>query len=110
MSFLHRPTIHTLDELNAKGKDMIESPEVLKVLKSTPLFHGVLGYLLVKHLSESWVQPLSSGQVLLVPGQTNNIIYIILSGRLLIQSKESGVEPIAILGEGECVGEMSASG
>ena len=86
---------------------MIQSPEVLKVLKSSPLFQEVLGYLLVKHLSESWLQPLSSGQVLLVPGQTNNIIYIILSGRLLIQTKESGVEPIAILGEGECVGEMS---
>jgi diguanylate cyclase (GGDEF)-like protein len=89
---------------------MIHSPETLKVLKSTPLFQGVLGYLLVKHLSESWMQILSSGQVLLVPGQTNSIIYIILSGRLLIQSKESGVEPIAILGEGECVGEMSMLG
>ena len=89
---------------------MIHSPEILKVLKSAPLFHGILGDLLVKHLNESRLQPLTSGQVLLVPGQTNNTIYIILSGRLLIQSKESEVEPIAILGEGECVGEMSMLG
>jgi diguanylate cyclase (GGDEF)-like protein len=89
---------------------MIHSPEILKVLKSTPLFQGILGHLLVKHLSESRLQLLTSGHVLLVPGQTNNTIYIILSGRLLIQSKESEVEPIAILGEGECVGEMSMLG
>ena len=89
---------------------MIHSPEILKVLKSTPLFHGILGYLLVKHLSESRLQPLTSGQVLLAPHQANNTIYIILSGRLRIQSKESEVEPIAILGEGECVGEMSMLG
>ena len=89
---------------------MIHSPEILKVLKSAPLFHGILGHLLVEHLNESRLQPLTSGQVLLVPGQTNNTIYIILSGRLLIQSKESEVEPIAILGEGECVGEMSMLG
>ncbi|MGC2048837.1 MAG: GGDEF domain-containing protein, partial [Gallionella sp.] len=50
------------------------------------------------------------GQVLLVPGQPNNTIYIILSGRLRIQSQESAAEPIAILGEGECVGEMSMLG
>src|ERR1039457_3763946 len=89
---------------------MIHSPEILKVLKSAPLFHGILGHLLVAHLNESRLQPLTSGQVLLVPGQTNNTIYIILSGRLLIQSIESEVEPIAILGEGECVGEMSMLG
>ena len=89
---------------------MIRSPEILKVLESAPLFHGIPGYSLAANLSEPRLHPLAAGQVLLVPGQPNNTIYIILSGRLRIQSKESEVEPIAILGEGECVGEMSMLG
>jgi len=89
---------------------MIHSPEILEVLESAPLFLGIPNHLLAKHLSESRLHPLTTGQVLLVPGQLNNTIYIILSGRLRIQSQESEVEPIAILGEGECVGEMSMLG
>ncbi|MEO8332795.1 MAG: GGDEF domain-containing protein [Gallionella sp.] len=89
---------------------MIHSPQIIKILESAPLFLGIPGHLLAKHLSESRLHPLTTGQVLLVPGQPNNTIYIILSGRLNIQSKESEVEPIAILGEGECVGEMSMLG
>lgn len=89
---------------------MIHSPEILKVLESAPLFLGIPVQLLAKHLSESRPQHLAAGQVLLVPGQTNNTIYIVISGRLRIQSKESSVEPFAILGEGECVGEMSMLG
>lgn len=89
---------------------MIHTPEILKILESAPLFLGIPGQLLAKHLSESRPHPLASGQILLAPGQTNNTIYIILSGRLRIQSRESEVEPIAILGEGECVGEMSMLG
>lgn len=89
---------------------MIHSPEILKVLESAPLFLGIPGQLLAKHLSEFRLHPMTAGQVLLMPGQTNNTIYIILSGRLSIQSKEFEVEPIAILGAGECVGEMSMLG
>jgi len=89
---------------------MIQSPEIIKVLESAPLFLGIPGNLLAQHLSISRLFPLISGQILLVPGQSNNTIYIILSGRLRIQTKESDVDPIAILGEGECVGEMSMLG
>lgn len=89
---------------------MSQSPDILKILRTTPLFRGVLGDLLVKHLRGSRVEQWPSGKILLVPGQANDTIYIILSGRLNIQSKESGVDPIAILGEGECVGEMSMLG
>jgi len=89
---------------------MIHSPEILKVLESAPLFLGIPGNLLAKHLSEFRLHPMSAGQVLLTPGQTNNTIYIILSGRLSIKPKEFEVDPIAILGVGECVGEMSMLG
>jgi len=86
---------------------MILTPEILKVLESAPLFLGIPKQLLTKHLSESRLHPLAAGQTLLVPSQPNNSIYIILSGRLRIQSHETDSEPLVILGEGECVGEMS---
>lgn len=92
------------------SNEMIQSPEILKVLRSAPLFRGILGDLLVKHLSTARLKQLASGRVLLVPGQVNSTLYIIISGRLNIQSQESEVEPIAILGKGECVGEMSMLG
>jgi len=89
---------------------VIRSPEILKVLQTAPLFQGISGKLLVEKLSESRLRTLNSGEALLVPGQANNVIYIILAGRLSIQTKDSGVEPIAMLGEGECVGETSVIG
>lgn len=89
---------------------MIHSPEILDVLRSAPLFQGVPDQLLTKHLSKSQLHPLSCDQILLTPGQPNDTIYIVLSGRLRIQSKALDVEPIAILGKGECVGEMSMLG
>jgi len=89
---------------------MIHSPEAFKVLQTAPLFQGVSGKLLVEKLNESRLRTLNSGETLLVPGQANNVVYVILSGRLSIQTKDSGVEPIAMLGEGECVGETSIIG
>ena len=89
---------------------MTHSPEIFKVLQTSPLFQGVSSRLLVEKLSESGLRTLNSSEALLVPGQANNIIYVILSGRLSIQLKGSGVEPIAMLGEGECVGEESLIG
>ena len=89
---------------------MILTHEILKVLGTAPLFLGIPKHLLAKHLSESRLHPLTTGQVLLVPSQPNNTIYIVLSGRLRIQSHESESEPLVILGEGECVGEMSMLG
>jgi diguanylate cyclase (GGDEF)-like protein len=89
---------------------MIHSPGVLEILESSPLFHGVPSDMLVDNLGQSKLHTLKAGEVLLVPGQANDVIYIILSGRLNIQSNASRIDPIAILGEGECVGEMSVLG
>jgi len=89
---------------------MILTHEILKVLESAPLFLGIPKHLFARHLSESGLLALTSGQVLLVSNQFNNTIYIILSGRLRVQSHESESEPLVILGEGECVGEMSMLG
>jgi len=89
---------------------MIHSPKIFKILETAPLFLGIPTQLLARHLGKSRLQPLGSDQVLLVPGTSNNTIYLILSGRLRVQSKDSDAEPIAVLGEGECVGEMSMLG
>jgi len=89
---------------------MIHSPKILKILETAPLFLGIPSQLLAQHLGKSKLQPLRSEQVLLIPGNSNNTIYVILSGRLRVQSKVTEAEPIAILGEGECVGEMSMLG
>ena len=89
---------------------MIHSPGVIEVLETTPLFRGVARDLLLDKLGQSKLRTLKSGEVLLVPGHSNSKIYIILAGRLNIQSKLSSIEPLAVLGEGECVGEMSVLG
>lgn len=89
---------------------MIRSPKIFKVLGIAPLFRGVPRELLARNLSQCSVRALEAGEILLVPGQANNMVYIILSGRLSVQSEVSHVEPIAMFGEGECVGEVSILG
>lgn len=89
---------------------MIHSPEILKVLETSPLLHGIPRDLLDQHLAGLKMLKIEKGKVLLEAGQTNNTIYFIYSGRLNVQSRESDIEPFAILGTGECVGEMSMLG
>ncbi|OGS80328.1 MAG: hypothetical protein A2Z94_05070 [Gallionellales bacterium GWA2_55_18] len=86
------------------------SPEILKVLEAAPLFHGVPGKLFTPNLSESNIRTLNSGETLLAPGEVNDSVYIVLSGRLNIQLTNPDAEPIAMLGKGECAGEMSILG
>ncbi|MGC2165666.1 MAG: GGDEF domain-containing protein [Gallionella sp.] len=89
---------------------MIHSPEILEVLETSPLLHGIPRDLLDQHLAGLKLLQIRKGNVLLAAGQANNTIYFIYSGRLNVQSRENDVEPFAILGVGECVGEMSMLG
>jgi diguanylate cyclase (GGDEF)-like protein len=50
---------------------------------------------------------LAAGQILLTPGQSNDRIYVVLSGRLRAQLNAADAKPLALFGIGECVGEMS---
>ena len=50
---------------------------------------------------------LAAGQTLLTPGQHNDRIYVVLSGRLRAQLNADDAKPLALFGIGECVGEMS---
>lgn len=86
--------------------------EILSALETAPLFHGVLQIKpLLKHLAQSQQLPLKKGDTLLSPDQPNDHVYMVLSGRLSIQaSPEPQAEAIALLGEGECAGEMSVLG
>ncbi|MDO8464332.1 MAG: GGDEF domain-containing protein [Gallionella sp.] len=86
------------------------SPETLEVLETAPLFHGVPSKLFAYNIGESNLRALKAGEILLAPGEANDAVYIILSGRLNIQLTTSDAEPIAMLGKGECAGEMSILG
>ncbi len=46
-------------------------------------------------------------QILITPGQQNDHIYIVLSGRLQALINVYDTKPLALFGLGECVGEMS---
>ncbi|MBN1615591.1 MAG: GGDEF domain-containing protein [Deltaproteobacteria bacterium] len=53
------------------------------------------------------VRTIETEEILMTPGQKNRTIYFLLSGRLRIHLGAPDGEPIAILGPGESVGEMS---
>jgi diguanylate cyclase (GGDEF)-like protein len=53
------------------------------------------------------IRNLEPEEILITPGQTNRTIYFLISGRLRIHLDMPMGEPIAILGPGESVGEMS---
>lgn len=87
---------------------MNSSELVIMLQQESPLFQRVKSSTLAAHLANATRLKLSAGQVLLVPGQRNDRIYVILSGRLRAQfNLDENMNPIALFGVGECVGEMS---
>jgi diguanylate cyclase (GGDEF)-like protein len=50
---------------------------------------------------------LKKGEILLRPGQSNWTVYFILQGRLRVHLNTLDSDPVAVLGPGESVGEMS---
>ncbi len=87
---------------------MTSSELVLMLQQESPLFSRVKSSTLAAHLGNASRTPLAPGQILLVPGQENDRIYIVLSGRLRAQlNLDETMTPIALFGLGECVGEMS---
>ena len=86
---------------------MNPSPEILDLLKNVPLFSGLSNELLTQHLDYSKRITLAAGKTLLSPGDLNEHIYVILSGRLRVNPDSSNDEPVAMFGAGESAGEMS---
>jgi len=58
-------------------------------------------------LEDCPVREFKEGAVLIEAGQTNNFLYLLLSGRLRIHVKNLTLDPITILEPGEIVGELS---
>lgn len=50
---------------------------------------------------------LESGEVLIEPGPHNGCMYIVLSGELRVHLETLDQDPVALMGTGECVGELS---
>ncbi len=87
---------------------MNSSELILMLQQESPLFSRVKSSTLAAHLGNTGRIRLAPGQILLVPGQQNGRIYIVLSGRLRAQlNLDENMTPIALFGLGECVGEMS---
>lgn len=85
----------------------MNSTEVINLLQGSPLFKKVKSSLLASLLMKTTQIRLVAEQILMIPGQQNDRIYIVLSGRLRVQITEYDPKPLALLGMGECVGEMS---
>lgn len=58
-------------------------------------------------LAKTTLVRLEAEQILLTPGQYNDSLYILLSGRLRAQLNADDTKPLALLDVGECVGEIS---
>ena len=85
----------------------MNSTEIISLLQESPLFKKMKSSILASLLMKTTQAKLVPEQVLITPGQQNDQIYIILSGRLRVQVTLHDPNPIALLGMSECVGEMS---
>ncbi|MDD5305961.1 MAG: GGDEF domain-containing protein [Deltaproteobacteria bacterium] len=58
-------------------------------------------------LEDCKILSLAKGETLLSRGQSNQTMYLVLSGRLSVSLDEPGGDPVAFLEAGRCVGEIS---
>jgi len=75
-------------------------------LERSHLFEGVEFGSIIGLLQDCPIQELQEGDVLLNRGESNHLLYLILSGRLRVHL-ELSVDPVTVLGPGEVVGELS---
>lgn len=92
---------------NQTRRCIINSNQIIILLQESPLFQKVKSSTLASLLTNTTRVRLAAGQTLLTPGQHNDRIYIVLSGRLRAQLNADDANPLALFGIGECVGEMS---
>ncbi|MFO1193109.1 MAG: GGDEF domain-containing protein [Rhodoferax sp.] len=80
---------------------------VLPVLREAGLFQGVDLAAVQPLLQEARIVQVKAGQVLLDPKHRNTDIYIVLTGELLVCLEPRVANPLARMGPGDCVGELS---
>ncbi len=88
---------------------MMPAEAVLTVdtLLGLPLFRGESPDALEWLLHTATLRTLAAGEMLLETGHINNTLFLILHGQLRVQSDSSGVQTLALLDAGDCVGELS---
>lgn len=79
----------------------------LAALRGSRLFASVAEEILRQHLSGADSLELATDETLLAPGQTNDSLYVLLSGELAILLDGPDATQVASIGPGECVGEQS---
>lgn len=79
----------------------------LAALRGSRLFASVAEEILRQHLSGADSLELATDETLLAPGQTNDSLYVLLSGELAILLDDPDATQVASIGPGECVGEQS---
>ncbi len=85
---------------------LVGAEDVAQMLESK-LFRFVSTESIEGILQECRIRELAAGETLLEPDHANNLLYIVLSGSLNIYLRRERNEPVATLGIGETVGEMS---
>jgi diguanylate cyclase (GGDEF)-like protein len=79
----------------------------LAALRASRLFAPVAEEILRQHLDGADSLELATDETLLVPGQNNDSLYVLLSGQLAILLDDPDATQVASVGPGECVGEQS---
>ena len=102
-----QPSISSLFHLIHLRRHIINSTQIINLLQESPLFQKVKSSTLATLLANTTRVKLAAEQILLTPGQHNDRIYVVLSGRLRAQLNVDDAKPLALFGVGECVGEMS---
>ena len=97
------PTGVSLPEERRRNGERRRQPFIPELL----LFKDTPEELLMQVLAECPVRECAAGEVLLAPGQANQDIYLVLSGRLSVRIGADGSAPPLIIERGECVGELS---
>lgn len=84
-----------------------ESQLLLQDLAEMPLFQNVTAESVEAILACCRIEELGNDDVLMCQGDSNQNLYLVLSGELSIHLDSLNNDPIAYLGKGETVGEMS---
>lgn len=79
----------------------------LAALRGSRLFASVAEEILRQHLNAADSLELAADETLLAPGQTNDSLYVLLSGELAILLDDPDATQVASVGPGGCVGEQS---
>jgi diguanylate cyclase (GGDEF)-like protein len=88
---------------------MTGGPELLeRVLQlQSPLFSGIDPTLLTEWLDASELRCLAGEATVLSADQANSQTFLVIAGRLLVTLQQGDAAPLATIGPGECVGEVS---